>query len=54
MADIAMCFNEKCPSKNKCYRATAIPNEPYQNSMDFQVLPDEIKCDSYIPNKKED
>ncbi len=30
MPDISMCVNQKCPSKEVCYRYKARPNEPYQ------------------------
>ncbi|NBT59078.1 hypothetical protein EBT16_09875 [bacterium] len=49
MADITMCMNEDCPSKQSCYRYTAIPNEHRQSYADF--MPDllEGKCENYWP-----
>ncbi len=31
MPDISMCSNEECPSKDKCYRYVAIPDEYWQS-----------------------
>jgi hypothetical protein len=30
MPDIAMCLNPTCPHRERCYRFTARPSQPYQ------------------------
>ena len=52
MADIAMCLNHTCPSREHCYRYTA-PTNPYRQSyMNFK--PDESgKCADYVEDTRE-
>jgi hypothetical protein len=52
MPDISMCRNEKCPSKEKCYRYTAKPNEYGQAYSQFSVNPDHDKCDYFVDQQK--
>ena len=52
MADISMCEDSKCPSKNKCHRYTAIPNEHWQAYSDFNRPVNEDKCKYFINNKE--
>jgi len=47
MADIAMCADELCPKREKCYRATAIPHPTWQAW--FAPERDGDNCDSYWP-----
>ena len=35
MPDIAMCKNQECPVRLKCYRFVAIPSEYRQSYMNF-------------------
>lgn len=44
MPDISLCLNNTCPSKEKCYRAIAIPNFPNQSYMKFEVPKGKKKC----------
>ena len=46
--DIAKCANGDCPSKDKCYRYTSVPDE-YQVYSNFE--PDGDKCDDFITNE---
>lgn len=58
MPDIAMCQNEKCPFKMKCFRYTAIPtmNGKYQSYADFKPVvavengTTTTKCDDFWDN----
>lgn len=51
MADIAMCMNNlACPSRDKCYRATA-PRGMRQSLCDFKVPEGEDKCKHFWDNK---
>ena len=45
MPDIAMCINEDCALKFKCYRYTANPNEFWQAYNVFR--PEKGECDHY-------
>lgn len=47
MPDIAMCINEDCPIKSRCYRYTATPSTPQSFSL-FHW--DGIGCDHFWPN----
>jgi hypothetical protein len=38
MADIAMCNSSLCPKNTQCYRFMALPNEQYQNYIDFESI----------------
>lgn len=48
MPDYALCRNEKCPSKDHCYRFTARPSG-HQVYAVFTVPPKRDRCDYYIP-----
>lgn len=48
MPDIAMCQNKTCPSRFKCYRYMAVPNDRWQSYMSFKVKKNSNKCDSFI------
>ena len=51
MPDISMCNNKQCPSKEYCYRFTAIPNEFRQSYIDFGPEEDGMdKCSYFWPN----
>ena len=47
-ADIAMCGNESCSLKMKCYRFTAIPTPGRQSYCDYK--PTDGKCDDFWDN----
>lgn len=49
MLDITMCMNEKCPIRDSCYRATAIP-EKLQSYANFEYK--DNHCDYYINNEE--
>ena len=52
MADISMCQDAQGPSREECYRFTAIPNECRQSYMDFASYRDgQDCCESFIPNE---
>jgi len=51
MPDIAMCQNEECPSRMKCYRYTAVPDEFRQGYCAFFVKKLRKKCDDFWDNK---
>jgi len=53
MADISMCENITCPSKEYCYRYTATPNEFRQSYGVFTLEEDEINCSHFYPNGKD-
>lgn len=40
MPDISMCMNTTCPLRDKCYRATAVPNEYTQSYSVFNLNAD--------------
>ncbi len=50
MPDIAMCNNEKCPSKESCYRYTAIPSDWQSYDYSFAPKEGEGKCEYYWNN----
>ena len=50
MPDIAMCYNQKCPYRTKCYRFMATPSD-YQTFGEFKW---DDGCDYYIPLYKDD
>ena len=52
MPDIALCKNTTCPSKEKCYRFTAKPNELRQAYGNFSPEGDEVNCSFFIDNNK--
>ena len=51
MSDISKCKNHECPSRESCYRYTAIPNPYRQAYMKFEVKEGSNKCESYWDNK---
>ena len=53
MPDISMCSNVLCPSKEYCYRYTAIANPRRQSYMEFAPEEGEDKCDHFYPNGKD-
>jgi hypothetical protein len=50
MADISMCTNVQCKSKDYCYRFTAIPSKFRQAYADFTCDDDEINCSYFWSN----
>ncbi len=50
MADYALCRNEKCPSKDHCYRSTAEPS-CHQVYAKFTVQGKQDRCEYYIPSQ---
>jgi hypothetical protein len=53
MADISMCTNVQCKSKDYCYRFTATPSKFRQSYADFTCEDDEINCSYFYPNGKD-
>ena len=51
MADISMCMNTDCPSREKCYRFTAKANPYRQSYMDFKPEDGADKCEDFVPNQ---
>jgi hypothetical protein len=51
MADIAKCNDSLCPSKDYCYRFTAIAGM-YQSYAEFNRDTDEYNCNDFWPNCK--
>jgi hypothetical protein len=51
MPDISMCANVHCPSKEYCYRFTAIPGMR-QSFSDFSCEDDEENCNYFYPNER--
>lgn len=49
MSDIAMCSNHSCPSRDYCYRFTAVPSS-FQSYASFNVPDKEDKCVYYLWN----
>ena len=47
MPDISMCTNEKCPSKEKCYRFMAVPSDWRQSYSEWKPKEGEDKCDGF-------
>jgi hypothetical protein len=45
--DYSMCQNNKCPSRNTCFRFTAIPDKVWQSYSDFQVPEGKDRCEHY-------
>lgn len=48
MADIAMCKDTLCKSKETCYRFKAIPNEYRQAYLNTNREEDAINCSKYL------
>jgi len=49
MPDIAMCANDRCPSRKKCYRHEGKANRNWQVWMDFVPPGGRDRCDSFLP-----
>ena len=54
MPDISMCKNDKCPSKEECYRYRAIPSDVRQLYGGFTLEKSKNKCDYYMSILKSD
>ena len=52
MPDISMCDNTQCPSKEYCYRFTAIPSKFMQSYASFTLEDDEMSCSYFYHNGK--
>lgn len=52
MPDIAMCYGEGCPEKERCYRYTAKP-DTYQNYFNGSPIEEDGTCCYYFINKDE-
>lgn len=53
MADISMCQDTQCQSREECYRFTANPNEFRQAYADFSILrAGQSCCEDFVPNEK--
>lgn len=49
MPDISMCQNKDCPSRLKCYRYMAMPNEYRQAYMTFAPRGGAAQCEDFLP-----
>ena len=49
-ADISMCQDTQCPSREECYRFTAKPsaNQSFQDFNEFRAGQD--VCEDFVPN----
>lgn len=47
MADISMCLDHNCPSRNYCYRYTAIADKYRQSYADFKRPIYKDKCSHF-------
>jgi len=47
MPDITMCRNKSCPSRLKCYRFVAVPNDRRQSYAGFKPEDGENKCEHF-------
>lgn len=54
MPDIAMCSDDKCPSRASCYRFVAVPSKHLQTWGRFQRPADAEKCAHYWPLDRPD
>ena len=54
MPDISLCKNDKCPSKNECYRFRAVPNPERQAYGSFNLNEGKKKCDYFMSILKRD
>ncbi len=52
MADISMCLDDACPSRNICHRFTAKPWEG-QSYMDFKRHEMDLSCEHFWPVEEE-
>jgi len=50
MADISMCKNQECKSKDNCHRFTAPANRHWQTYAEFTPKKGEDKCDDFWDN----
>lgn len=50
MADYTMCEGLNCPTRDKCYRHTAEPNQQWQAW--FIDTPQEIPCKMFLDNSE--
>ena len=53
MADVTMCTNVLCKSKDYCYRFTAKASEFCQSYTNFLCEDDEDNCSYFYPNSKD-
>ena len=53
MADISICTDVHCPSKDYCHRFTAIPGEFMQSYGSFGRESDADNCDMFWKNGKD-
>ena len=51
MPDMAMCRDNECPIKERCYRYTAQPDKWNQVYGDFKYPKDAEKCDYFWSNE---
>ena len=54
MPDISLCKNDKCPSKNECYRFRAVPNPERQAYGSFSLNESDKKCAYFMSILKSD
>ncbi len=54
MPDISMCRNLKCPSRKKCYRYRAIPNDGRQFYGSHVSKDKDLKCGFFLRIMKND
>ena len=52
MVDLSMCLNTTCPSREKCYRYQAKPNELWQAYGSFAPPKGRRKCYHYLAVRK--
>jgi hypothetical protein len=52
MSDIVKCADDKCPSKDFCYRFTAPESEFLQSYGQFEREEDAYNCNMFWGNKK--
>lgn len=50
MSDVAKCADDKCPSKDFCYRFTAPESKFYQTYGQFEREEDAYNCDMFWDN----
>lgn len=48
MADISMCADRECPSRNECHRWTAWPDGMHQSYADFGRERWAVRCGYYM------
>lgn len=52
MPDITMCYGNKCPKKETCYRYTAKPNTHWQSYFKDAPIDKKGNCNHYWNNKQ--